>query len=73
MWNELADSLRILGMPLGFADDQIAWAYCGCVLASLLCVIYGLITWNRDEEFSRARRSRRESRVKQDRRPRRRR
>jgi hypothetical protein len=33
---------------VGFASNEMAWAYLGCMLISLLCVYYGLIQWIRD-------------------------
>lgn len=72
MWKELADGLRNLGILLGFASDQMAWAYIGCIVATLLCVMYGLITWNRDGEVSRTRALRPERRAQRVLRPRRR-
>lgn len=65
---EVLNLLREIGSMLGFASDGIAWAYIGCMLASLLCVIYGLIQWNRGGE-----RSRRGKRITKGKRPRRRR
>jgi hypothetical protein len=53
MLEVVRDSLQEIGGMLGFASDGIAWAYIGCILASLLCVIYGLIQWNKGEECSR--------------------
>ena len=65
---EILTLLREIGDMLGFASNGIAWAYLGCMLASLLCVIYGLIQWNRGEK-----RSKRGKRVIKGKRPRRRR
>jgi NADH:ubiquinone oxidoreductase subunit 2 (subunit N) len=65
---EILNMLQEIGGMLGFASNEMAWAYLGCMLASLLCVIYGLITWNRGE-----RRSRRVRRATMGKRPRRRR
>jgi len=53
---EILNLLREIGGMLGFANNEMAWAYLGCMLASLLCVIYGLIQWNRGEKRSRRRR-----------------
>jgi len=35
---------------LGIEDKYIALVYLLCILSSVLCVVYGLITWNRGEE-----------------------
>ena len=32
---------------LGFTDGWIALAYILCVLSTLLCVVYGIVNWNR--------------------------
>jgi hypothetical protein len=45
--NDLIDALRASAYLLGFASAGIAWAYIGSLLASLLCVIYGLVLWNK--------------------------
>jgi hypothetical protein len=34
----------------GIKDPWVAAAFLLCLLSSLLCVIYGLIRWNRGEE-----------------------
>jgi hypothetical protein len=68
MLEAVRDSLQEIGGLLGFASDGIVWAYIGCILASLLCVIYGLIQWNRGGESSR-----RGKRITKGKRPRRRR
>ena len=65
---EVLNLLREIGDRLGFASNEIAWAYLGCMLVSLLCVIYGLITWIRG-----GKRSRRGKRVTKGKRHRRRR
>ena len=44
---EILNFLREIGGMLGFASNEMAWAYFGCMLISLLCVIYGLIQWIR--------------------------
>ncbi len=31
---------------LGIASTELAWAYILCILASLLCVVYGIVKWN---------------------------
>jgi hypothetical protein len=64
---KILNMLREIGGMLGFASNGVAWASIGCILASLLCVIYGLIQWNRGGERSRRRR------VTKGKRPRRRR
>jgi hypothetical protein len=35
---------------LGIDDFHVALAYILCLASTLLCVIYGLICWNRGEE-----------------------
>jgi hypothetical protein len=37
---------------LGIEDGWVALAYVLCIASTLLCVIYGLINWNRGEEES---------------------
>jgi len=37
---------------LGFADFWVAAAYFLCIASTLLCVVYGLLHWNDDEELS---------------------
>jgi len=32
---------------LGFSDGSIALVYSLCILSALLCVVYGVINWNR--------------------------
>lgn len=34
---------------LGFADNTIAAVYILCILSGLLCAVYGLINWNKDD------------------------
>ena len=36
---------------LGFGDFWVAAAYILCILSSLLCVVYGLLHWNDDEDL----------------------
>ncbi len=31
---------------LGIASTELAWAYILCILASILCIVYGAIRWN---------------------------
>jgi hypothetical protein len=31
---------------LGLGSVQLGWAYILCILATLLCVIYGAVKWN---------------------------
>jgi hypothetical protein len=45
---EILIFLREIGGMVGFASNEMAWAYLGCMLISLLCVYYGLIQWIRD-------------------------
>ncbi len=33
---------------LGFSDPWIIGAYLGCILITLVCVIYGVINWNKE-------------------------
>ena len=42
---ELFDVFTGLGTQLGFASTGIAYAYIGLILASLLCLFYGLVLW----------------------------
>jgi len=35
---------------LGIPDPWVAAAFLLCILSSLACVIYGLVTWNKGEE-----------------------
>ena len=72
MVEEILNMFQGIGGILGFAGAEIGWAYIGCILASLLCVIYGLIPWSRLGKITRVRSSRRGRRVKKVRRPRRR-
>jgi hypothetical protein len=37
-------------MVLGISDPWIAAAYIGSILAMLLCVIYGVLNWNKGGE-----------------------
>jgi len=39
----------MLGL-LGIEDEYVSLAYILCILSTLLCIIYGLINWNRGEE-----------------------
>jgi hypothetical protein len=34
----------------GIEDSCVSAAYLLCILSSLLCVLYGLATWNRGDE-----------------------
>lgn len=34
---------------LGIEDKYVSLAYILCLLSSLLCVVYGLINWNRGD------------------------
>ena len=31
---------------LGIASNELAWAYILCILAAVLCVVYGVVKWN---------------------------
>ena len=35
---------------LGIKDNYVLTAYLFCIASTILCVIYGLLTWNRGEE-----------------------
>ncbi len=37
---------------MGLADGNIALVYVLCILSALLCIVYGIVNWNRgvDEE-----------------------
>jgi hypothetical protein len=35
---------------LGFADSFTAWGYILSILATILCIIYGLFNWNKGTE-----------------------
>ncbi len=35
---------------LGFADNLTAWGYILSILSAILCVIYGLINWNKGKD-----------------------
>lgn len=37
-------------MVLGISDPWISAAYVGCILATLLCVVYGIVNWNKGGE-----------------------
>jgi len=37
-------------MVLGIEDPWILSAYIGCILVTLLCVIYGILNWNKGGE-----------------------
>ncbi len=34
----------------GIEDKYVSTAYLLCILSTILCVVYGLITWNKGEE-----------------------
>ncbi len=38
----------------GIEDKYVSLVYVLCIASSLLCVIYGLINWNRGQEETRA-------------------
>ncbi len=40
----------MLGATLGIEDSYVLAAYLLCIASAVLCVLYGLITWNRGEE-----------------------
>ena len=35
---------------MGFADGSITLVYVLCILSALMCVVYGLVNWNRGAE-----------------------
>lgn len=35
---------------LGIEDKYVALAYLLCILSMLLCVVYGIVNWNRHDE-----------------------
>lgn len=37
-------------MRLGIEDPWVVLVYILCILSTLLCVVYGLINWNKGEE-----------------------
>ena len=37
---------------LGFGDFWVALAYILCLGSTLLCVVYGILHWNDDEEMA---------------------
>ena len=37
---------------LGIASTELAWAFILCILASVLCVVYGILKWNDAGAFS---------------------
>ena len=69
MVEEIPNMFQGVEGMLGFTSAEIAWAYIGCILASLLCVIYGMMQWNREGKGTRKRIARRGRRVKKGKRP----
>lgn len=39
---------------LGIEDKYVSMAYLLCIVSALLCVVYGLINWNRGESEANA-------------------
>ena len=37
-------------MMLGIEDKFVALAYLLCILSTILCVVYGIVNWNRHDE-----------------------
>jgi len=35
---------------LGLEDPWVALAYILCILSTVLCVVYGIVTWNKGDE-----------------------
>ena len=62
--NEMIDSLQSMGDLLGFASLWIGWAYIGALVASLLCISYGLILWNKGRRIRRVQGAKRGRRVR---------
>jgi hypothetical protein len=50
------DMLQSGEFLLGFASTGIVFAYIGSILASLLCVFYGLILWGQGKAATRVQR-----------------
>ncbi len=48
-WSRLEKFKREVTM-LGIKDGWVFLAYILCILSTLLCVVYGLVTWNRGGE-----------------------
>jgi hypothetical protein len=44
----LIDAFQGMGTALGFTSRSIAYAYIGLILASLLCIFYGVVVWVRE-------------------------
>jgi len=44
-------ALRLVIIVLGIDDPWIWGVYLLCILSALLCVIYGIINWNREGEL----------------------
>jgi hypothetical protein len=47
--NDFIDTFQNIGFLLGFASTGIAYALIGSILASLLCVFYGLVLWGQEK------------------------
>jgi hypothetical protein len=45
----LLDIFAGMGAQLGFPSTGIAYAYIGLILATLLCICYGLFVWVRGQ------------------------
>ncbi len=35
---------------LGIKDQWVFWAYSLCILSTVLCIVYGALTWNKGDE-----------------------
>ena len=44
-------ALRLVIIVIGIDDPWIWGVYLLCILSSLLCVIYGIVNWNREGEL----------------------
>ena len=48
--NRANAAMKGTNMILGIEDKYVALAYLLCIGSTLLCVLYGLIAWNRGKE-----------------------
>ncbi len=46
----MADNSAARSVMLGIEDKWVWLAYLLCILSTILCVVYGLINWNRGDE-----------------------
>ena len=40
----------MLAAMLGIEDNWVVLVYVLCILSTILCVVYGLVNWNRGDE-----------------------